>query len=223
MNRALEAAYKEFNAQHEGWDLHMPAGGDWIAPDSHYYTTAAVDGREEVDYRPAVSEPSGLPDLPSELASRAKKARGVEYVPFASVAPAPLHDPSAIEERRAGDERQDAIDAHAEAIRARALREYAGDYPEVLTLLMQRKTLGEIAAATGYTERHVRNVVRGNAQRPEAGSLNAWLEGFLRSVWQGDVPISVEPVKTGKKNRQFQAVVAQMAWDFEAIAMGVMV
>lgn len=213
MTRALLKAYAEWETAHPGWDADIP--GDTV-PAMPYITPGTADS-EPYDLRRAVPEPqvdkTGLPVL-----GGTPRTRGVTFAVFDGVAPAaPLDDD--LEDRLREDARQDAIAAHAEAIRARAMREYRGDYPEVLALLLQRKTLTEIRAATGYSEKHVRNIVRGNTQRPTSESLCAWLEAFLRSVWQGDVPIAVEPVHT-KKSLQNQAVVAQLGWDFDAL-MGV--
>lgn len=220
--KAEAAAWEKAN---RGWDK-----GIGTAPTGQPYITPGGADSEPYDLRRAVSEPhvgkDGLPVLgerqPDGTRAPAKiRERGVTFSVFDGVAPAPLMTDDDLEERMREDGHQDAITAHAEAIRARALREYDGDYPDVLELLLQRKSLAEIAAATGYSERHVHNVVRGNAQRPEAECLNDWLKAFVRSVWQGDVPVSVEPVKTLKKSLQEQAVAAQFAWDFDALMAGV--
>ncbi|MBU2766208.1 hypothetical protein HAP94_08360 [Acidithiobacillus ferrivorans] len=216
MSRALLKAYAEWEKAHPGWDDDLP--GDAVPADYAYITPGGADS-EPYDLRRAVPEPpvgrDGLPVL-----GKTPRVRDVKFSVFDGVAPAPLHRETDedIDARLREDARQDSLSDHADAIRARAMREYDGDYPEVLALLLQRKSLAEIALATGYSDKHVRNVVRGNAQRPEAECLCDWMDGFLRSVWQGDVPISVEPVHT-KKSLQDQAVVAQMGWDFDAMGV----
>ena len=237
MKRALEAAYKEFTAQHEGWDLHMPAGSDWIAPDSHYYTTGASDGREEIDYRPAVHEPAvgktGLPLLPDEIAAITAKAEkaaqkagkkltpngGAVYTPFASVAPAPLPNPADVAEPDTRLERDAALEM-IDAAHERLLQIFDGPahHRDVLERLCWGWTIEEIAADLDYSTRRIRHIVRGNPQRDEPG-LIPWLKKVSQSV-----PTKAEPIKTKRKSLQDQAIVAQqMAWDFEAMAAGVTV
>lgn len=218
----LKKALAAWEKNNQKWDA------DIVVSEAHApeYITPGRPDSEPYDRRKAVAEPhvgrDGLPvlgELQEDGTRTQPEPRYVKVAVFDGVAPAPLRleTEADLQARLQEDARQDAIDAHVDAIRARAMREYDGQYPKILALLLQGRSVEEIADETGYTSKHIRNLTRGNSDRPAAGDgLNAWVEGFLRSVWQGDVPISVEPVHT-KKSLQDQAVVAQMGWDFEAM------
>ncbi|OCB02037.1 hypothetical protein BBC27_14845 [Acidithiobacillus ferrivorans] len=211
------------------------AAGAWLAankhwargcqkPDSlaprHRITPEAADGRELLDLRRAVPVPAadrrGLPVLASSP-PRDRQDDG-RYAPYASCAPARLPHP--------GDLAEDDGDARRAIVRAAIMSRYTGTYGDVLDLLLHGRDLHAIADEVGLTWHRVRQIVRGNSQRPDEGSLVAWLESIAGDLDMEALvalvqpaPVTVQPVHTLKKRYQKQAVLGQLAWDFESMGV----
>lgn len=115
---------------------------------------------------------------------------------------------------------------------AYVLSVYDGDYRDELELVLQGKENPEIARIVGKTDRRIRQIVNGNyskGRKPQPGLLQIINEimaqgvpsDFQSDAWlQQPVAVRVEPVKTRLKSLQKQAVIGQLAWDFD-VMMGV--
>lgn len=218
---ALADAYKAFAAQHPGWDLHMPAGNDWILPPDEanrhdrLMMDAPQDGRKK----------GGTSGVAPELRKKSRSAKVVNEQL--------LRWNCSEEENAESDAWRIAGNARLARKSAYVLSVYTGEYRDVLELLLQSTPHREIAKIVGKTDRRIRQIVHGNYSRgraPQPGLLqviNEIMASGVPSDFQSAAPVlvqpfavRVEPVKTLKKSLQSQAVAGQLAWDFDDL-MGV--
>ena len=236
MNALLQQAWKAFEAENPHWNKGLHKNPDSLAT-PEYIISGDGDGREARDYRRAVPVPRvdrhGLP----HLGKMPSNAAGKKFANRQIVAPAAIPDPTDCRffgEPEDAPEEPGSPEASRAAIRAAILSQYRESaskkgkhqHKAVLAGLLDRKSTRDIAAETGLTERRVRQIIRGNAQRGEAG-LTAWLIQINTEMQAKPaaptaiaIAVRVELVHSKRKSLQRHAPVAQLAWDFEAM-MGV--
>lgn len=110
---------------------------------------------------------------------------------------------------------------------AYCLTVYQGKYGRVLELMAQLKTNAEIAEIVGLTDRRIRQIVNGNfskGRKAKPGLRQICREIVANGVpssFQSAAPVLVQPVHTLKKSMQKQAPLGQLAWDMDALCVGV--
>lgn len=140
------------------------------------------------------------------------------------------------QERQEADAFQIGAAARIARNAAYVLSVYKGKYRAALELLLQGKTVPEIAAIVGKTSRRIQQIVHGNAskgRKPKAGLIQIIQEILEQGVpadFQSPapelvvdrpVPVVVQPMRALKKSLQKAAPVGQLGWDWDALSVEV--
>jgi hypothetical protein len=110
---------------------------------------------------------------------------------------------------------------------------YNGKYRQILELFLQGKAHHEIVTITGKSERRIRQIINGDAQKgrkSQPGLRQYCLEIQAKGVpssfqstppvlVEQPVPVVVQQVHTLKKSLQKRAVMGQLGWDFDALGV----
>jgi len=118
---------------------------------------------------------------------------------------------------------------------AYCLSVYQGKYLHILALMAELKTVPEIAKLVGKSDRRIRQIVHGNASKGRkakpglrqicreivANGVPSSFQSNPPVLVEQPVPVLVQPVHTLKKSFQKEAILGQLAWDFDALSVGV--
>ncbi|MHB0872420.1 MAG: hypothetical protein ACYC2J_11215 [Acidithiobacillus ferrooxidans] len=129
-----------------------------------------------------------------------------------------------VEECREAEQFYHAANARIARNSAFVLYKYTGPHADVLNLRLQGKSTKEIADALGKTTRRIRQIINGNAQRNEKGLhqiIDELMQAGVPADFQCNAPVLVQRVHTRRKSLQKDAVLGQLAWDMNALSVGV--